>query len=194
MKRARDPSPKRFCRPPRQSSIASTPIAQSCSRWSFIALRASGECPFQSRTSPVTRSGSQKRYDLVGLPANFLSVRFGSSIFSVWANSRNATPLIAGNRHLFAVVSFRMVHAATSKMADVCSQCCYSSLSATFASSRDARHAGSQLATAATTVIVAITKAIVTISVGCTPNSSDAIRRFKASAPARPKVTPKLTP
>src|SRR5207302_10620163 len=68
--------------------------------------------------------------------------------------------------------------------------CCYSSLSTTFGSSRDARHAGSQLATTATAVIVAITKAIVTISVGCTPNSSDAISRFTASAPARPMVTP----
>src|SRR6267378_3402330 len=67
---------------------------------------------------------------------------------------------------------------------------CYSSLSATFGSSRDARHAGSQLATTATAVIVAITKAIVTISVGCTPNSSDAISRVTASAPARPMVRP----
>src|SRR6266481_114556 len=67
---------------------------------------------------------------------------------------------------------------------------CYSSLSTTFGSSRDARHAGSQLATTATAVIVAITKAIVTVSVGCTPNSRDAISRFTASAPARPMVTP----
>ncbi len=42
----------------------------------------------------------------------------------------------------------------------------YSSLSTTFGSSRDARHAGSQLATTATVVIVAITMAIVTVSVG----------------------------
>ncbi len=35
-----------------------------------------------------------------------------------------------------------------------------------FGSTRDARHAGSQLATTATAVIVAITKAIVTVSVG----------------------------
>jgi hypothetical protein len=51
---------------------------------------------------------------------------------------------------------------------------CYSALSTTFGSSRDARHAGSQLATTATAVIVAITKAIVTVFVGCTPNSRDA--------------------
>src|SRR2546426_7098589 len=67
---------------------------------------------------------------------------------------------------------------------------CYSSLSTTFGSRRDARHAGSQLATTATAVIVAITKAIVAVSVGCTPNSRDAISRFTASAPARPMVTP----
>src|SRR5204863_9828242 len=66
---------------------------------------------------------------------------------------------------------------------------CYS-LSTTLGSSRDARHAGSQLAATATAVIVAITKAIVTVSVGCTPNSRDAISRFTASAPARPMVTP----
>src|SRR5262245_66668116 len=58
--------------------------------------------------------------------------------------------------------------------------CDYSSLSTTFGSSRDARHAGSQLATTATAVIVAITKAIVTITVGFTPNSRDAISRFTA--------------
>src|SRR5205823_10803724 len=67
---------------------------------------------------------------------------------------------------------------------------CYSSLSTMFGSTRDARHAGTQLATTATAVIVAITKAIVTVSVGCTPNSRDAISRFTASAPARPMVTP----
>src|SRR5215471_16136909 len=62
-----------------QSSIASTPSRLSCSRWSFMALSCSGECPFQSVTSPVTRSGSRERYDFVGLPGNFLSVRLGSS-------------------------------------------------------------------------------------------------------------------
>src|SRR5262245_48421613 len=67
---------------------------------------------------------------------------------------------------------------------------CYSSLSTTFGSSRDAPHAGSQMATTATAVIVAITKAIVTISVGCTPNSRDAISRFTTSAPARPMAAP----
>src|SRR6476660_10331435 len=66
----------------------------------------------------------------------------------------------------------------------------YSSLSTTLRSTRDARHAGRQLATSATVVIVAITKAIVIVSVGCTPNSRDAIRRFTASAPARPMATP----
>src|SRR5438132_28716 len=43
---------------------------------------------------------------------------------------------------------------------------CYSSLSTTFGSSRDARHAGSQLATTATAVTVAITMALVMVSVG----------------------------
>ena len=28
---------------------------------------------------PVTRSGARERYDFVGFPRNFLSVRFGSS-------------------------------------------------------------------------------------------------------------------
>jgi hypothetical protein len=74
----------------------------------------------------------------------------------------------------------------------VAAGCFYSSLSTTFGSIRDARHAGSQLAITATAVIVAITKAIVTISVGCTPNSRDAISRFTASAPARPMVTPNI--
>jgi len=44
-----------------------------------MALSSSGECPFQSVTSPVTRSGSRVRYDFVGLPGYFLSVRLGSS-------------------------------------------------------------------------------------------------------------------
>ena len=44
-----------------------------------MALSASGECPCQSVTSPVTRSGSRERYDFVGLPGYFLSVRLGSS-------------------------------------------------------------------------------------------------------------------
>src|SRR5262245_51063196 len=46
------------------------------------------------------------------------------------------------------------------------------------------------LATTATAIIVAITKAIVTISVCCAPNSRDAISRFTASAPARPMAAP----
>ena len=44
-----------------------------------MALISSGECPCQSVTSPVTRSGSRERYDFVGLPGYFLSVRLGSS-------------------------------------------------------------------------------------------------------------------
>ena len=44
-----------------------------------VALSTSGECPCQSTTSPTTRNGSRERYDLVGLPGNFLSVRLGSS-------------------------------------------------------------------------------------------------------------------
>ena len=59
-----------------------------------------------------------------------------------------------------------------------------------FGSIRDARHAGSQQATAATSVIVATTATIVAGSVGCTPNSSDAISRLSANAPARPTTMP----
>src|SRR5688572_27330608 len=57
-------------------------------------------------------------------------------------------------------------------------------------STRDARHAGSQHATAATNVIVATTATIVAASVGSTPNSIDAITRFSANAPARPATMP----
>jgi len=49
---------------------------------------------------------------------------------------------------------------------------CARLLSITLGSSRDARHAGSQQATAATSVIVAMTATSVVASVGCTPNSA----------------------
>ena len=52
------------------------------------------------------------------------------------------------------------------------------------------RQAGSQQAIAATNAIVATTPTIVTGSVGCTPNNSDAISRLRANAPARPAPTP----
>lgn len=58
-----------------------------------------------------------------------------------------------------------------------------------FGSTRDARQAGNQLAAAATATIVATTAAMVAVSAGCTPKSSDAISRFKESAPARPEPT-----
>jgi hypothetical protein len=44
-----------------------------------MASSCSGACPVQLVISPLTRSGSRVRYDFVGLPGNFLSVRFGSS-------------------------------------------------------------------------------------------------------------------
>jgi hypothetical protein len=47
---------------------------------SFIDWRTSGACPSQFASSPVTKSRSRERYDLVGLPGNFSSVRFGSSL------------------------------------------------------------------------------------------------------------------
>src|SRR3954454_10568469 len=59
-------------------SIGSTPCCLSFSRPSCLALSPAGGCPCQSTTSPMTRSGSRERYDLVGLPGNFLSVRLGS--------------------------------------------------------------------------------------------------------------------
>src|SRR5258706_13419427 len=113
----------------------------------------------------------------------------------------NPTPLIAANRsrlqrHLPEAWFHRpqlpvaTIHPGKWQYGVIERLRCYSSLSTTFGSSRDARHAGSQLATTATAVIVAITKAIVAVSVGCTPNNKDAISRFTASAPARPMVTP----
>src|SRR4051794_17555246 len=59
---------------PAQSSIGSRPTIAS-----FIAWISAAECPTQSSTSRTIRSGSRDRNDLVGLPGNFLSVRFGSS-------------------------------------------------------------------------------------------------------------------
>ena len=44
-----------------------------------MALSTSGGCPSQSSRSLVTRSGSRVRYDVVGLPGDFLYVRLGSS-------------------------------------------------------------------------------------------------------------------
>ena len=44
-----------------------------------MAFSCSGECPCQFLISPVTRNGARDRYDLVGLPGNFLSVRMGST-------------------------------------------------------------------------------------------------------------------
>src|SRR5215471_8794176 len=66
----------------------------------------------------------------------------------------------------------------------------YSYLSVTIGSSRDARQAGSQLAMAATAVIVAVATTNVVVSVGPTPKSRDATSRFKVSAPARPRILP----
>ena len=66
-------------------------------------------------------------------------------------------------------------------------------LSTALGSRRDARQAGSKQATAATRIIVAATPATVGISVGPTPNSSDAINRLRAKAPASPTTTPSKT-
>jgi hypothetical protein len=44
----------------------------------FHRLKALVEWPSHFATSPVTRSGCRERYDWVGLPGNFLSVRLGS--------------------------------------------------------------------------------------------------------------------
>ena len=66
----------------------------------------------------------------------------------------------------------------------------HSYLRTTLGASRDARHAGSPQAIAATTIIVTITAASVVTSVGCTPNSRDAITRFSANAAATPAMTP----
>jgi hypothetical protein len=55
----------------------------------------------------------------------------------------------------------------------------YSDLSTTFGSSRDARHAGRENANPAISAIVGIAIANVVTSVGATPNSSEAIRRFR---------------
>src|SRR5687768_2269134 len=65
-----------------------------------------------------------------------------------------------------------------------------SSRNTMFGSTREARHAGSQQAIAATNVIVATTAAIVAGSVGSTPKRSDATTRFNAKAPARPMTIP----
>ena len=43
--------------PSGRQSIGSTPCCLSLSRPSFMALSAAGECPCQSTTSPMTRSG-----------------------------------------------------------------------------------------------------------------------------------------
>ena len=48
--------------------------------FSFICCSRSGECPCHIVTSAMTRTGSRERYESVGLPGNFLSVRFGSFI------------------------------------------------------------------------------------------------------------------
>jgi hypothetical protein len=60
-------------------SIGSTSSRSRRARLSFMAMSTSGGCPCHPVTSPVTRSASRERYDLVGLPGNFLSVRLGSS-------------------------------------------------------------------------------------------------------------------
>ena len=68
----------------------------------------------------------------------------------------------------------------------------YSYRSVTIGSTRDARQAGSQLARAAAAVIVAAAARNVVVSVGPTPNSKDATSRFKANAPARPRIQPHI--
>src|SRR4029077_9965272 len=42
-----------------------------------MALSSSAECPCQFPTSPMTRTGSLERYESVGLPGYFLSVKIG---------------------------------------------------------------------------------------------------------------------
>lgn len=44
-----------------QSLIASMPSRLSSSRWFRMSRSASGECPSQSKTSPITRSGCRVR-------------------------------------------------------------------------------------------------------------------------------------
>src|ERR1700756_42724 len=69
-----------FFRPPIRRKAAQSSMGSRPAMASFIAWISSGECPCQSKYSATTRSGSRERYDLVGLPGNFLSVRLGSSI------------------------------------------------------------------------------------------------------------------
>ena len=55
------------------------PCSLSLANPSFISLICSSVCPCQIVTSPTTLNGCVERYDFVGLPGNFLSVKSGSS-------------------------------------------------------------------------------------------------------------------
>ena len=57
----------------------SIPCSLSLANPSFIAFTCSVGCPCQLLTSPTTLNGCIERYDFVGLPTNFLSVKSGSS-------------------------------------------------------------------------------------------------------------------
>ena len=60
------------------SSMILAPSAFARAIFSFICRSRSGGFPCHIVTSAMTRTGSRERYESVGLPGNFLSVRFGS--------------------------------------------------------------------------------------------------------------------
>ncbi len=61
--------------------MASMPWAARRATLSRICWRISGGWPTQPMSSSTTTTGSVVRYDFVGLPGNFLSVRLGSSSY-----------------------------------------------------------------------------------------------------------------
>jgi len=64
------------------------PCSLSLPNSSFIVLTSSGACPCQTVTSPITLKGCCERYDFVGLPEIFLSVKSGSSSICPVASTR----------------------------------------------------------------------------------------------------------